>query len=116
MLDKNEQDENKNSKKGFNENVFQVLGKQKQEDEDEGDVEEDDEYYDDLMFGSPKNEFEMMLHRKIFELNKLQTDYRELQLKIQREMNQRLKAEEVIIKLKRQHQSEKKSLGKSNFY
>lgn len=54
-----------------------------------------------------------MIHRKIFELNQLQTDYHELQLMNQKEKNLRLKAEEEIIKIHRQHENEKKSMAVS---
>jgi len=54
-----------------------------------------------------------MLHRKIFELNKLQTEYHELQLQNQKDKNLRLKAEEEIIKINRQHENEKKSMAVS---
>jgi hypothetical protein len=67
-----------------------------------------DDAPDELVFNSPKNEFERMLHRKIYELNKLQTDYHKLQLENQKEKNLRLKAEETILKQKRQHLTEKK--------
>ena len=89
----------------YHENVISFLNKEKQDDADNPVEDVDD--FDDFAFHSPKNEFEQMLHRKIFELNKLQTDFHALQLQNQKEKNMRLKAEETIFKMKRQHATDK---------
>ena len=98
------QEENQDEKDPmqYPENVINFLNKEKQDDEPNLFAVDDD-----LVFHSPKNEFEEMLHRKIFELNKLQTEFNALQLQNQKEKNKRLKAEETILKMKRAHANEK---------
>lgn len=115
MLDKEEQLKTKNQKGGFTDKVKEVLAQQQKDENGENEQNENEfdkhDEEDDLIFGSPKNEFEQMLHRKIYELNQLQTDFRELQLIHQKEKSSRLKAEEEIIKLKRQFATDKKNIG-----
>jgi len=93
------------SKEGFEETVANALRKQNAPEQNAEDEQ------DDMLLNSPRNEFERMLHRKIYELNKLQTDYHSLQLENQKEKNLRLKAEENCLKQRRQHESEKKNLA-----
>eukprot|EP00344_Euplotes_crassus_P009456 CAMPEP_0197018310 /NCGR_PEP_ID=MMETSP1380-20130617/80028_1 /TAXON_ID=5936 /ORGANISM="Euplotes crassus, Strain CT5" /LENGTH=263 /DNA_ID=CAMNT_0042445511 /DNA_START=78 /DNA_END=870 /DNA_ORIENTATION=+ len=81
----------------------------KREKEGEGDDEEIEEFEENSILLN--NEFEEMLHRKIYELNQLQTEYHELQLQLQKEKSLRLKAEEEIAKINKQHESEKKNLA-----
>ena len=77
LIDKAEDQE---EQKNYPNNVLSLLKKEKVD--EDGQQPEPEE---DLDFNSPRNEFERMLHRKIFELNKLQTDYHKLQLENQKE-------------------------------
>ena len=95
------EDNQEDKKEEYNENVVNFLNEKEKDDENLPEEE------DDFAFHSPKNEFEEMLHRKIYELNQLQTDFHALQLQNQKEKNLRLKAEENILKLRRQHDTDK---------
>jgi len=52
-----------------------------------------------------------MLHRKIFELNHLQAEFHKVQLQLQKEKNLRLRADEEVSRLNKQHEDEKKNLA-----
>jgi len=95
-------------KEDYYKNVMKQLHQEK---EGEEDFEEEEE--NQMDFHSPKNEFERMLHRKIFELNHLQTEFNSLQLQLQKERSLKLKAEENNLKILKQHEAEKKSLALS---
>jgi hypothetical protein len=104
----NDGDEGEDQKGDFTYNVMHMLGNERNTVHDDFQVHHQDE---DLVINNPKNETERMLQNKRSELNKVRSDYHELKRHYLHEKNLRIKSDDKIVRLKRQHENEKKTLA-----